>query len=260
MCIMSSQNPNKNKIFKFDDGSKVWFTSDTHFGHENIMRFSNRPFETVEDMNQTIIDNWNSKVGHDDYVFHLGDFAFANMGYWKKVLSQLNGHKILVKGNHDEKPLKGWDKFDEFELITYQLKINIEGRQIYLNHFPFNCYAGSYRGDNAIWQLYGHIHSTHNGCNGKDFIRLNALFPYQYDIGTDNNDFYPINYNEIKEIINKRIEDFNNIQLKIEESKNLISKIFDNVKQYDISFDDFLKYSITACMHDSEQLKQIWGN
>lgn len=63
--------------YKFD-GSKVYFTSDTHFYHSNIIDFCKRPFKNVEDMNETLIENWNRVVGQDDIVFHLGDFAWED--------------------------------------------------------------------------------------------------------------------------------------------------------------------------------------
>ena len=71
--------------YKFD-GSKVFFTSDTHFYHGNIIRFCNRPFEDVEMMNETIISNWNNTVGLDDTVFHLGDFCLGGSAEWTKIL------------------------------------------------------------------------------------------------------------------------------------------------------------------------------
>ena len=71
--------------YKFD-GSKVFFTSDTHFYHENIIRFCNRPFKDVEMMNETIIANWNNTIGQDDIVFHLGDFCLGGSAEWSKIL------------------------------------------------------------------------------------------------------------------------------------------------------------------------------
>ena len=75
--------------YKFD-GSKVFFTSDTHFYHGNIIRFCNRPFKDVEMMNETIIANWNNTIGQDDIVFHLGDFCLGGSAEWTKILDRLN--------------------------------------------------------------------------------------------------------------------------------------------------------------------------
>ena len=97
----------KSGNFIYPDGNKVYFTSDTHFGHENIIKWCRRPYSSVEEMNEKLIENWNSVVGPDDIVFHLGDFAFGGSGLWKEVLSRLNGKKYLIIGNHDEKKSQG---------------------------------------------------------------------------------------------------------------------------------------------------------
>lgn len=91
--------------------NKVWFTSDTHFGSERTLELSKRPFKTVEEMDKTMINNWNKIVSKDDIVFHLGDF-----GDYKRV-KELNGIKMLILGNYEEKDnangelsLDGFDK------------------------------------------------------------------------------------------------------------------------------------------------------
>lgn len=119
--------------YKFD-GSKVFFTSDTHFYHGNIIRFCNRPFEDVEMMNETIISNWNNTVGLDDTVFHLGDFCLGGSAEWTKILDRLNGKIYLILGNHDLKNLRqGY--VDRFEHVTMQMHIEVDKQKIYLNHY-----------------------------------------------------------------------------------------------------------------------------
>ena len=86
--------------YKFD-GSRVFFTSDTHFNHTNIIRFCNRPFKDVVHMNETIISNWNRVVGPEDIVFHLGDFCLGGSAEWVNVLNRLNG-KIYLISRHKE--------------------------------------------------------------------------------------------------------------------------------------------------------------
>ena len=76
--------------------NKVWFTSDTHFYHQGIIKFCDRPFESVEHMNQTLINNWNNTIPSDGVVFHLGDFSWSH-GI-KDLMYELNGNIILVKG------------------------------------------------------------------------------------------------------------------------------------------------------------------
>ena len=83
-----------------------------------------------------------------------------------------------------------------------QMYIEVDKQKIYLNHCPFLCYGGSY---NGTWQLFGHVHtSRHN--TGKDAPRLKMLFPTQYDVGVDNNDFTPVSFTQVKAIIEKQIE------------------------------------------------------
>lgn len=171
----------------------TFFTSDTHFGHANIIRFCNRPFQNVEEMNEVLIENWNKVVSKDDTVFHLGDFAFGGSNVWKSIIPRLNGHINLIIGNHDRKNLRqGYMSY--FDMVVPQLQIEIEDNSIYLNHYPFLCYGGSYRG---VWQLFGHVHSG-PGADGLDISRLRVLLPTQYDVGVDNNNFTPISYREVK--------------------------------------------------------------
>lgn len=80
---------------------KAWFTSDLHFWHKNICKYCNRPFETTEEMNQALINNWNSVVKEDDIVFVLGDMGFCGYDKLEPLMSQLNGKKYLIQGNHD---------------------------------------------------------------------------------------------------------------------------------------------------------------
>lgn len=80
---------------------KYFVIADTHFNHKNIIDYCNRPFKDVEDMNETMIKNWNETVSNTDVVIHLGDVAFGNKEDAKKILGRLNGRKILIRGNHD---------------------------------------------------------------------------------------------------------------------------------------------------------------
>lgn len=87
-------------------GENLFFTSDTHFFHEGIIKFCNRPFESVEEMNETLIRNWNETVPEDGTVFHLGDFAFGGWREWMSAYNRLNGKIYLILGNHDMKNAK----------------------------------------------------------------------------------------------------------------------------------------------------------
>lgn len=187
-------------------GEGLWFTSDTHFNHKNILQFTSRPWETIEEHDDALVKNWNDVIGIDDTVFHLGDFCFGNPQKVAEVRERLNGNIILIRGNHDDKNLQRslWTLFDE---VLYQARIQVDGRAVYLNHFPFLCFAHgnplTYR-DWAV-NLFGHVHSGH-GSKSEDVQRLDNLLPTQYDVGVDNNDYRPISWKEVIEKINKQIE------------------------------------------------------
>ena len=80
---------------------KVFIISDTHFGHENIIKYCNRPFSSVEEMDEKMIKNWNETVSNNDVVLHLGDFGLGKKEYIASIVKRLNGKKILIMGNHD---------------------------------------------------------------------------------------------------------------------------------------------------------------
>ena len=183
------------------DAEHTFFTSDTHFNHANIIRFCNRPFKDVNQMNEVLIENWNRVISPGDTVFHLGDFCLGGSLEWTNVLDRLNGKMHLILGNHDMKNIRqGY--INRFENVVMQMHIEIGKRCIYLNHYPFLCFGGSYR---DVWQLFGHVHtSPHN--TGLDAPRLKALFPTQYDVGVDNNNFTPVSFEQVRKIILKQVE------------------------------------------------------
>jgi calcineurin-like phosphoesterase family protein len=198
-----------NKLLTLDSSKvKIWFTSDLHFGHRNIIKFCNRPWNNTEEMDEALINNWNSVVGGNDIVFDLGDFAFASNSRWRELIQRLKGKHYLILGNHDTSRYPGDKVMDLFEDVQSQMLIKIDNRYVYLNHYPFLCYGGTYRSlKDSVWQLFGHVHSSPNS-SGKDFERLVNLFPYQYDVGVDNNNYIPVEWNEIKAIINSQVEKF----------------------------------------------------
>jgi calcineurin-like phosphoesterase family protein len=191
--------------FKYENGEKIFFVSDTHFGHSNIIKFCDRPFKDAEEMDYKLIENWNKKVPQDGLVFHLGDFAWGGHEYWKKIRSQLNGEIILIKGNHDQKNMSSTAEQELFKHVTWQMLIEIEGRKVLLNHFPFLCYAGVYREPSKlVFQAYGHVHSG-EAKKGQDLPRLIHTYPMQYDVGVDNNNYEPISWYELNEKIQKQL-------------------------------------------------------
>lgn len=187
--------------FKFN-AEHTFFTSDTHFNHANIIKFCNRPFKDVEQMNDVMIANWNSVIGKDDTVFHLGDFCLGGAAEWTKILDRLNGKIYLIMGNHDLKNIRqGF--ISRFEHVAMQMRIEIGKKRTYLCHYPFLCFEGSYKDD--VWQLFGHVH-TRRSNSGIDAGRLQYLYPTQYDVGVDNNNFTPVSFGQVKRIIDKQVE------------------------------------------------------
>lgn len=156
-----------------------WFTSDTHFGHANIVKFQpNRGTDDVNEMNEQIIAVWNALVAEDDEVFHLGDAALGPYAEWTNIFKRLNGHKILIIGNHDRIFAdNSWKQQQKF--ITYYNRMfddyydNLpefelaDDTLVNLSHFPYDGdhFDGDrfteYRlNDDGIVLLHGHTHST----------------------------------------------------------------------------------------------------
>jgi calcineurin-like phosphoesterase family protein len=144
--------------------SKIFFTSDTHFGHVNILAYCDRPFTDINHMNEMMIQRWNAVVGLGDTVYHLGDFS---MGPKENVniRKRLNGKVILIKGNHDKKD--EIHKAAGFDEIHRYLEIEVDGYKLFLAHIPMHLDAGErwYPADLKIsppehydYFLCGHVH------------------------------------------------------------------------------------------------------
>ena len=182
-----------------EETKNVWFTSDTHWFHTNILKYCNRPFESVEAMNDALVANWNSVVKPEDHVYHLGDFCFGNVEKWNWCLEpgRLNGHIHLVLGNHDpERVFRDGTFIERFDSIDYQKILIIEGWTVILNHFPFLSFSNNL--DHKVMQLFGHIHS---GPDGIGNVMTGGKEPKwnQYDVGVDNNNYTPVSWAQIKE-------------------------------------------------------------
>lgn len=167
-------------------------------------------------MNDELIKRWNEKVPKDGIVFHLGDFSWGGYDAWKTFREQLNGDIYLVKGNHCLKNMTTSAK-NLFQDVKMQMRIEIEGRKIWLNHFPLLCYSGTYRDFNGLeYNLFGHVHlSNYKERNtGMDCDRcFQMLFPTQYDVGVDFNEFAPISWKEVDERIKEQIKTNQNLKM-----------------------------------------------
>ena len=113
-----------------------YFISDTHFGHVNVLKFDKRPFKNIDEMNNTIINNWNNKVNDDDHIWILGDFCYRSANPPEYYLSQLRGHKHLLIGNHDKTVLNSKSAISMFDSIQKLQHIKDGKHNIILCHFP----------------------------------------------------------------------------------------------------------------------------
>ena len=163
----------------------VYFTSDLHLGHRNIISLQYRPFESVEEMDRALIDNFNSVVKKNDTVFILGDICFRlKPNKANGVISRLNGRKYLIKGNHDLE----YDPALFVDIKDY-MTVSLNGKYFTLMHYPMLSWPKKERGS---IQLYGHIHARmdYNERNRAEGIK-------RYDVGVDANDFYPVSVDSI---------------------------------------------------------------
>lgn len=154
---------------------KVFFTADTHFGHANIIKYCNRPFMTVEEMNNEMIKRWNSVVEKDDIVYHLGDLAFLK---YCDITNKLNGSIFLIRGNHDKYTDNKLMSLGICKVYHKSTIVNVYGRDIHLMHAPKD-----YK--NGIINLCGHIHEIAKWSN-------NIL-----NVGVDIWNFTPVEYSQI---------------------------------------------------------------
>lgn len=139
--------------------SKIWFISDTHFCHKNIIKYEDRPFTDIEQMNSELIRRWNEKVAPEDTVYHLGDVALGPAERFYPLVSALNGHKILIRGNHDGKS-KDWYLEHDFDEVYPSLYFFCPGHCILLSHTPAPIPGVEYD-----LHFYGHVHG--NGHRGQ---------------------------------------------------------------------------------------------
>ena len=195
---------NKQFIYTEKDAEKMFFTSDTHFCHSNIIKYCKRPFANIDENDEEIIRRWNEKVPEDGIVFHLGDVAFGDPERVDNILERLNGTIYLVIGNHDWRRVVNNHKW-RFEMMTQQINMKIGKRHIILNHYPMLAFSGAWRGEDATYQLFGHVHTSPYTDEGLDQQRMKYLFTSQYDVGVDNNNFTPVSWKEVDQIINNQM-------------------------------------------------------
>lgn len=166
-----------------------YFSADWHLDHANVIKYDNRPFKNVEEMNKTIIDNYNSIVKPNDNFYFLGDFCF-NMRNAESHLEKLNGNLFFIRGNHDKKDMiRLYQKYGTY--LGEQKKIKVQGQEIVLNHYGMRVWDKSHHG---TWALYGHSHgSLPDDPNSRSF-----------DVGCMLFDYKPLEFAQVKEIMARK--------------------------------------------------------
>lgn len=169
----------------------IWFTSDTHFGHGNIIKYTNRPFKSCKEHDSTLVENWNSVVQPEDTIYHLGDFGFGSPGFLNSILKQLNGNIHIVWGNHDKttKRLKeSFASYQDYLRLKFQ-DSEIDGTAyIILSHYAFEVWDKKHFGS---IHLHGHSHGTLSPRGARLDVGIDSINSLGFG-------YRPISYNEIK--------------------------------------------------------------
>jgi calcineurin-like phosphoesterase family protein len=172
---------------------KIYFTSDTHFGHEAMMRpeFCNRPGVNRDEMDDFIIDAWNETVPDDGHIYILGDFSFRNREETEDIIEQLNGYKYLIEGNHDARMARSTKDMFEWSKPYHELRALWDGGKlrICLGHYAMRHWNQGHYGS---WNLHGHSHGSLPP-NGR-----------QLDVGVDTNGMKPYTFYDVAKIMEKR--------------------------------------------------------
>ncbi|MBS1954472.1 MAG: metallophosphoesterase family protein [Cyanobacteria bacterium SZAS-4] len=176
-----------------------WFTSDHHFGHAKIIVYCDRPYDSVEEMNEELVDSWNEVVKSDDTVYYLGDFSLKTSAM-EQYAPRLNGRKILIAGNHDGcHPSNHNGKLGQLSLYKkYFAEVHeeLEWNGLLLHHIPYHDDVDhrypEYRPiDNGLILLHGHVHQRWT-TNGR-----------QINVGVDVWDYVPVHEEQILALVDK---------------------------------------------------------
>lgn len=195
----------------------IRYISDTHFFHRNVARYDNRPWQTVDEMNEAMIQLWNKTVSPSDEVYILGDVVWSNKYQdWENILVQLRGNKFIVKGNHDKTEIlnelkknghiKGWSHQE----VVMDPGANGKSRYVVLNHSPMPFFVNMHH-DNT-YHLYGHVHISWDAqCIKHLRKQIEDLYQHEvrmYNVGCmiRGMDYAPRTLDEIIEIDHKNRE------------------------------------------------------
>ena len=174
----------------------IYYTSDLHFGHGNILKYDFRPFTNIDVMNEAIISNWNSTVTNEDTIYVLGDISWYNLEKTTELVKQLKGNKILIKGNHDIFTKDQYYRMGFNAVYDYK-EIKDNGRDVILCHYPIPCFNKRFYG---AFMLYGHVHNSSEWNYMKDIKRSFEELDTKcnmYNVGTMIWNYYPVTLDEI---------------------------------------------------------------
>ena len=176
----------------------IFLTADTHYSHHKVIEYCNRPFSSVEEMNEALIANWNRVVKPIDTIYHLGDFALCKPAQAIEIAKRLNGHKHLIFGNHDKSLRKSkefldlWESTQDLKEIKVSDETALTGaRKIVMCHYPLLTWNGS---------SYLNF-STHGHCHGNLFDDPHAL---RCDVGVDCWNYTPVSFEQIRDKLNTK--------------------------------------------------------
>ena len=172
----------------------IYYTADLHLGRANVIRHCDRPFKSVDEMDEALIQNWNSRVHRLDTVYIVGDLFFRNRRPCEECLAELKGRKHLITGNHDSSWMKQTDWPGFFESVNSLLTMKDNGRLVTLCHYPLMTWPDSRRDS---YMVYGHIHNS----TAAGFWPLIRDNPHMLNAGVDVNRFFPVTLDEL--ILNK---------------------------------------------------------
>lgn len=174
---------------------EIYFSSDQHYFHKNIIKYCNRPFSSIEEMNEQLIENHNSIVKKKDTIYYLGDFGFSSVSNLKSIISRLNGSKYLILGNHDssiQKSMKDFIGSNLFVDISIYKEINIDKQHINLFHYPMATWNKRFH---KSWHFHGHCHGNFTPDAFRIDVGVDCLF--------DGRKYFPISFEQIKNFFNQ---------------------------------------------------------
>lgn len=182
--------------------SNIFFTSDEHYGHRSIIKFCNRPFADISEMQEKLIENHNKVVGKGDLVYHLGDMFWRTTTV-KDALDiryRLNGNHYYILGNHEELLESAKYLYESFVWVKSAENIHPTGYpNIYLHHYACRVWNGSHRNS---WHLYGHSHAMLPEANPTGTMDES---PLSFDVGVDAQNYTPISIEDVKKKMDEKL-------------------------------------------------------